>query len=110
MQKIMRIKLNLGLARIQKEAGERRDFLPNKQKAATVFMEDLLHELFVTHFGEPVEAVTPLKGGGSDRKLFRLRHAQRSVIGVTNSDRQENLAFLGFSKHFRRAGLPVPEI
>jgi len=73
-------------------------------------MEGLLKELFENHFGEPVEAVAPLKGGGSDRKLFRLRHAQRSVIGVTNSDRQENLAFLGFSKHFRRAALPVPEI
>ena len=73
-------------------------------------MEGLLKELFLKHFGENVDAVSPLKGGGSDRKLFRLRNAQRSVIGVTNADRQENIAFLEFSRHFRQLGLPVPEI
>lgn len=73
-------------------------------------MEGLLKELFLKHFGENVESVSPLKGGGSDRKLFRLRNAQRSVIGVTNADRQENIAFLEFSRHFRQLGLPVPEI
>ncbi|MDZ7291522.1 MAG: phosphotransferase, partial [candidate division KSB1 bacterium] len=51
-----------------------------------------------------------LKGGGSDRKLYRLTNANRSVIGVTNPDRQENVAFLEFSRHFRRCGLPVPLI
>lgn len=73
-------------------------------------MEGLLKELFLKHFSENVDAVSPLKGGGSDRKLFRLRNAQRSVIGVTNADRQENIAFLEFSRHFHQLGLPVPEI
>jgi len=73
-------------------------------------MEGLLKELFLNHFGENVDAVAPLKGGGSDRKLFRLRNDKRSVIGVTNADRQENIAFLEFSRHFRQLGLPVPEI
>lgn len=73
-------------------------------------MEGLLKELFVSHFGEAPESSVPLKGGGSDRKLFRLANANRSVIGVTNADRQENIAFLEFSRHFRKCGLPVPEI
>ena len=73
-------------------------------------MEGLLKELFLNHFGENADSVVPLKGGGSDRKLFRLRNDKRSVIGVANADQQENIAFLAFSRHFRRMGLPVPEI
>jgi aminoglycoside/choline kinase family phosphotransferase len=73
-------------------------------------MEGLLKELFLRHFNESVDTIASLKGGGSDRKLYRLSNAQRTVIGVTNSDRQENIAFLEFSKHFRRAGLPAPMI
>ena len=34
----------------------------------------------------------------------------RSVIGVANADLAENVAFLEFSRHFRKEGLPVPEI
>ncbi|MDZ7291521.1 MAG: hypothetical protein ONB42_16430, partial [candidate division KSB1 bacterium] len=64
-------------------------------------MEGLLKELFRSHFGETAETFSPLKGGGSDRKLYRLTNANRSVIGVTNPDRQENVAFLEFSRHFR---------
>ncbi len=73
-------------------------------------MEGKLKELFQAHFGGPVDSIAPLKGGGSDRKLYRFANAQRTVIGVINADRLENVAFLEFSKHFRRAGLPVPEI
>lgn len=73
-------------------------------------MEGLLKELFASHFGEAPDSSAPLKGGGSDRKLFRLGNANRSVIGVSNADRQENSAFLEFSRHFRKYGLPVPEI
>jgi aminoglycoside/choline kinase family phosphotransferase len=73
-------------------------------------MEGKLKALFQAHFSEPVDSIAPLKGGGSDRKLYRLVNAHRSVIGVTNADRLENIAFLEFSKHFRRSGLPAPEI
>ncbi len=33
-----------------------------------------------------------------------------SAIGILYSVREENVAFLEFSRHFRRHGLPVPEI
>ena len=34
----------------------------------------------------------------------------RTAIGVENRDHDENAAFVGFSRHFRTAGLPVPDI
>jgi aminoglycoside/choline kinase family phosphotransferase len=66
--------------------------------------------LFESRFGEPVERITSLKGDASDRKLFRLTSATRTAIGVVSPDTRENRAFLEFSRHFCRGGLPVPEI
>src|SRR5208282_5405295 len=48
--------------------------------------------------------------GGSGRKIVRLANDQVSAIGILYGVREENVAFLEFSKHFRRHGLPVPEI
>jgi aminoglycoside/choline kinase family phosphotransferase len=74
-------------------------------------MHARLAELFTSHFGAPPADASPLPGDGSDRKLFRLKTRDgRSAIGVENRDRDENAAFVGFSRHFRTAGLPVPEI
>ncbi|MGH8021024.1 MAG: RapZ C-terminal domain-containing protein [Opitutaceae bacterium] len=69
-----------------------------------------LAALFTSHFGNAPESVEPLAASGSDRRIHRLRGAGRSVIGVVNGDISENRAFLGFSKHFRAEGLPVPAI
>ena len=73
-------------------------------------MTDLLQRMFQQRFGEPVLTVASLKGDGSDRKLFRLSGPSRTAIGAANPDMQENRAFLEFSQHFRKCGLPVPEI
>lgn len=48
--------------------------------------------------------------GASPRRMIRLRNGDTSAVGVVYAVREENRAFLGFSKHFRRLGLPVPEI
>jgi aminoglycoside/choline kinase family phosphotransferase len=73
---------------------------------------DVLKRLFEQHFHSPVERVQPLQGelGGSGRKIIRLASEQFSAIGILYEVREENIAFLEFSKHFRRHGLPVPEI
>jgi len=73
---------------------------------------DVLRNLFQQHFGTPAEMIGPLRSqlGASDRKLFRLRNARQSAIGVSYEVSAENLAFVNFSRHFRRHGLPVPEI
>jgi aminoglycoside/choline kinase family phosphotransferase len=73
---------------------------------------DVLKQLFERHFHSPAERVQPLQGqlGGSGRKIIRLANEQVSAIGILGDVREENVAFLEFSKHFRRHGLPVPEI
>jgi len=73
---------------------------------------DVLRSLFERHFSAPTETIEPLRSqlGASDRKLFRLRNSQQSAIGVVYEVSRENLAFVEFSRHFRRHGLPVPEI
>ena len=73
---------------------------------------DVLTNLFERHFGSPAEKVLPLRSqlGASDRKLFRLRNAQHRAIGVLHGVREENVAFLKFSRHFLKHGLPVPAI
>jgi aminoglycoside/choline kinase family phosphotransferase len=73
---------------------------------------DVLKQLFEQRFHAPVERVTPLQGelGGSGRKIIRLSAGLVTAIGILYNVREENAAFLSFSKHFRRYGLPVPEI
>jgi aminoglycoside/choline kinase family phosphotransferase len=73
---------------------------------------DILKNLFEQHFRSPVESRQALHGhlGGSGRKIFRLISEKISAIGVLYAVREENVAFLEFSRHFRRHGLPVPEI
>jgi aminoglycoside/choline kinase family phosphotransferase len=70
----------------------------------------VLEKLFRRHFGQAVESITPLKGDGSDRRIYRLKSSTRSVIGIMGDHRAENEAFIKFSRHFYRHGLPVPEI
>jgi len=73
---------------------------------------DVLKQLFEQHYQLPAEDVRPLQGqlGGSGRTIVRLTGGKFSAIGILYPVREENIAFLEFSKHFRRHGLPVPEI
>src|SRR6266545_836979 len=73
---------------------------------------EVLRKLFEQHFHSPAERVQPLQGqlGGSGRNIIRLANETCSAIGILYPVREENVAFLEFSKHFRRHGLPVPEI
>src|SRR4029077_2106712 len=80
---------------------------------------DILKGLFEQHFHAPPERVQRLQGelGGSGRAIVRLEsggqsdfQSSQSAIGILYDVREENAAFLEFSRHFRRHGLPVPEI
>jgi aminoglycoside/choline kinase family phosphotransferase len=90
---------------------------------------DILKGLFEQHFHAPPERVQPLQGqlGGSGRVIVRLSggeqdkarlesggesdfQSSQSAIGILYDVREENAAFIEFSRHFRRYGLPVPEI
>jgi aminoglycoside/choline kinase family phosphotransferase len=72
----------------------------------------LLIQLFERHYGWPATRVLPLQGqlGGSGRNIIRLANDEHSAIGILYGVREENAAFLEFSRAFRRNGLPVPQI
>src|ERR1700744_2086232 len=73
---------------------------------------EVLKKLFEQRFHAPPELVQPLQGqlGGSGRVIVRLASDNQSAIGILYDVREENVAFVEFSRHFRRHGLPVPEI
>lgn len=74
-------------------------------------MHDRLIRLFREHFGTSPTAVLDLAGDGSTRSYRRLiGPAQESAIGAIGPDHEENRAFLSFSRAFREAGLPVPDV
>lgn len=60
--------------------------------------------------GNAPELMTRLPRSGSDRVYFRLSDNGVHLIGAYNPGREENDAFVGFTNHFRAAGLKVPEI
>src|SRR6266446_5037573 len=72
----------------------------------------VLNRLFEEHFHWPVKRIQPLRGvlGCARRNIHRLSNERASAIGILYGVREENTAFLEFSKHFRKHGLPVPEI
>jgi aminoglycoside/choline kinase family phosphotransferase len=71
-----------------------------------------LEKLYLGHFGSPALGIRPLQNhlGGSGRRIVRLTGEKQSAIGILHEVREENAAFLEFSRHFLRHGLPVPEI
>jgi aminoglycoside/choline kinase family phosphotransferase len=73
---------------------------------------EVLKQLFEQHFGKPVVTLQALQGelGGSGRRIVRLQGDSARAIGIIYGVREENVAFIEFSRHFRRHGLPVPEI
>jgi aminoglycoside/choline kinase family phosphotransferase len=83
-----------------------------KMERLEIIFMDVLKKLFEQHFHASPERIQPLQGelGGSGRKIIRLTNEKVSAIGILYGVREENAAFLEFSKHFRRHGLPVPEI
>jgi aminoglycoside/choline kinase family phosphotransferase len=73
---------------------------------------DVLKTLFEKRFHAPAARVQALQGelGGSGRKIIRLSNERVCASGILYNVREENVAFLEFSRHFRKHGLPVPEI
>jgi aminoglycoside/choline kinase family phosphotransferase len=67
-------------------------------------------QLFEQHFNEQADNFEMLPPSGSYREYCRMQNYGRSVIGVFNADVKENTAFISFTSHFRKKGLPVPEI
>ena len=69
-----------------------------------------LIELFSKYYGSEPSVVAPIKGSASNRRYFRLMNDEHSSVGVVGTDADENKAFVTLAKHFKSAGLPVPEV
>ena len=56
-------------------------------------------------------AVTPLEKGGSERKFYRIRFGDESMIFVKYSGhKEENRHYVDIARFLNGAGVPVPEI
>ena len=74
-------------------------------------MRDAIIALFADTFGIAPAQVLPMAADGSQRLYYRLTGAPRGpLVGAFGPDREENAAFLSYSRSFRGIGLPVPEI
>lgn len=69
-----------------------------------------LIRLYTEYYGAAPTKVDPIKGSASNRKYFRLSDGEHSCVGVVGTDADENKAFVTLARHFKAAGLPVPEL
>ena len=84
-------------------------FIPIFARKYTIMITEELQKLYLAYTGVPAENITELPSSGSNRRYFRLAGVQ-TLIGVYGTCIDENEAFLYMAAHFRRCGLPIPEI
>ena len=73
-------------------------------------VENKLLELYKNYIETDTGSITKLPGSGSYRTYYRIQGKEGTVIGVHNEDDRDNEAFISFTRQFRIAGLPVPEV
>ncbi len=71
---------------------------------------DLLKNLFETYTGRKAESAEEMTSSGSNRRYFRLKGGNISVVGVIGTSKDENNAFVSLSRHFISKGINVPEV
>lgn len=69
-----------------------------------------LEQLFLTYTGQKAEEIKELTTSGSNRRYFRLKAGDISVVGVVGTNLEENRAFLSIDKHFLEKGIKVPKV
>ena len=73
-------------------------------------IKEELIKLFENYFKEEITAFELLPPSGSYREYCRFKSENHQALGAYNEDIKENDAFLHFSDHFRKKGIPVPEV
>ncbi len=76
-------------------------------------MEDVVADielLFKAYKKIAADRIEKLPQSGSDRIYFRIYAANETYIGTYNINKKENNTFISFTNHFRKAGLPMPQI
>ena len=67
--------------------------------------------LFERHFATEPTSIYEIGADGSNRSYFRLvGPAMETAIGAVGPDPDENRAFVSFTRSFRAAGFPVPDL
>ena len=72
--------------------------------------ENVLRPLFESHTGQKLAEILELPTSGSNRRYFRLKGGNLSLIGVIGNNMEENEAFIYLSRHFREKGIRVPAV
>lgn len=73
-------------------------------------IENKLRKLFNEYFFEKAEVIKRVKGGVSERLVYKIKSRNYVCTGVYNSKIKENIAFIEFSKSLKSLGINVPEI
>lgn len=68
-----------------------------------------LKKLYTAYTGHEPDSIEEMPASGSNRRYFRLKGTP-NLIGVSGESVEENRAFLYMAEHFRRQGLPVPQV
>ena len=71
---------------------------------------DQLKDLFESYTGQKATDTEELNSSGSNRRYFRLRGGNISVVGVVGTSRDENNAFIKLARHFADKGIKVPKV
>lgn len=69
-----------------------------------------LKRIFKEYYKTDPTTVDKLTGSASNRQYYRLSDGTRTCVGVVGTDADENKAFIALARHFKSAGLPVPEL
>ncbi len=69
-----------------------------------------IRTLFTSYSTEEILSIDKLPQSGSIRWYFRVYHGSGSCIATYGNNVLENDTFIYFSRHFRKSGIPVPEI
>lgn len=69
-----------------------------------------ISDLFYSLQQKSPDRIEKLPQSGSDRVYFRLYSGNNTFIATYNLNKKETNTFIQFSRHFKKEGLPVPEI
>ncbi|NLU30718.1 MAG: phosphotransferase [Bacteroidales bacterium] len=72
-------------------------------------MKELI-QLFKNYTGKSAPQIDPLPSSGSNRRYYRLKQDEISVVGVYGQSKEENHAFIELSQHFHKQRLNTPRV
>ena len=73
-------------------------------------MDEILSRLFEDYTGRKVSESAEINTSGSNRRYYRMKSGDISLIGVTGTSLEENKAFIAIDRHFIEAGIRVPKV